>query len=45
MTWRDQIEARTNAANMSAMWKHLKLSEKDIVMTKNHYKHWQRETV
>ncbi len=29
MTWRDQIEARTNAANMSTVWKHLKLSEKD----------------
>ncbi len=29
MTWRDQIEARTNAANMSAVWKYLKLSEKD----------------
>ncbi len=28
MTWRDQIEARTNAANMTAVWKHLKLSEK-----------------
>ncbi len=29
MTWRDQIEARANAANMSAVWKHFKLSEKD----------------
>ncbi len=27
MTLRDQIEARTNAANTSAVWKHLKLSE------------------
>ncbi len=32
MTWRDQIEARTNAANVSAVWKYLKLSERD---TKN----------
>ncbi len=29
MTLRDQIEARTNAANTSAVWKHLKLSETD----------------
>ncbi len=29
MTWRDQIEARANAANLSAVWKHLKVSEKD----------------
>ncbi len=29
MTWRDQIEARTNAANVSAVWKYLKRSEKD----------------
>ncbi len=29
MTWRGQIEARTNAANTSAVWKYLKLSEKD----------------
>ncbi len=36
MTWRDQIEARTNAANVSAVWKYLKLSEKDA---KKHYKH------
>ncbi len=35
MTLRDQIEARTNAANTSAVWKHLKLSER----RKNHYKH------
>ncbi len=39
MTWRDQIEARTKAANILAVWKHLKLSEKD----RNH-KHRQRET-
>ncbi len=29
MTWRDQMEVCTNAANMLAMWKHLKLSKKD----------------
>ncbi len=29
MMWRDQIEACTNAANMSAVWKYLKVSEKD----------------
>ncbi len=29
MTLRDQIEARTNAANTSAVWKHLKLSERE----------------
>ncbi len=29
MMWRDQIEARTNAANTSEVWKYLKLSEKD----------------
>ncbi len=29
MTWRDQIEAHTNAADMLAVWKHLKLSKKD----------------
>ncbi len=29
MTWRDQTEARTNAANTLAVWKHLKGSEKD----------------
>ncbi len=28
MMWRDQIEARTNAANMSAMWKHLNCQRK-----------------
>ncbi len=27
MTWRDQTEARTNAANMSAVRKNLKLSK------------------
>ncbi len=29
MPWRDQIEACTNAANASAVWKYLKLSEND----------------
>ncbi len=29
MTLRNQIEARTNAANTSAVWKHLKLSERE----------------
>ncbi len=29
MMRRDQTEAHTNAANMTAVWKHLKLSEKD----------------
>ncbi len=29
MTLRDQIEARTNAANTSAVWKHLKLLERE----------------
>ncbi len=29
MTLRDQIEAHTNAANMFAVWKHLKLSERE----------------
>ncbi len=29
MTLRDQIEARTNAANTSAVWKHLKLYERE----------------
>ncbi len=29
MTLHDQIEACTNAANMSAVWKHLKLSERE----------------
>ncbi len=27
--WRDQIQARANAPNISAVWKHLKPSEKD----------------
>ncbi len=30
MTLRDQIEASTNAANTSAVWKHLKLSEREM---------------
>ncbi len=29
MTLRDQIEARTNAVNTSAVWKHLKRSESE----------------
>ncbi len=29
MTLHDQIEAHTNAANTSAVWKHLKLSERE----------------
>ncbi len=29
MPWRDQIEARANAETTSAVWKYLKLSEKD----------------
>ncbi len=29
MMWRDQIDLCTNAANVSAVWKYLKLSEKD----------------
>ncbi len=29
MTLRDQIEASSNAANTSAVWKHLKLSERE----------------
>ncbi len=29
MTLRDQIEAHTNAANTSAVWKHLKRSERE----------------
>ncbi len=37
MTLRNQIEARTNAANTSAAWKHLKLSERE--RRKHHYKH------
>ncbi len=46
MTLRDQIEASTNAANTSAVWKHLKLLERererdaDITSTR----HRQRET-
>ncbi len=43
MMWHDQIKARTNAANMSAVWKYLKLSEKDAkIITST--KHRQRET-
>ncbi len=29
MTWRNQIDLRTNAANVSTVWKYLKLSERD----------------
>ncbi len=38
MTLRDQIEARTNAANTSAVWKHLKLLERERERRKSHYK-------
>ncbi len=31
MTLRNQIKARTNVANTSAVWKHLKLSEKEML--------------
>ncbi len=45
MTLCDQIEASTNAANTSAVWKHLKQSERerdaDIITST---KHRQRET-
>ncbi len=37
MTLRYQIEASTYAANTSAVWKHLKLSERE--RRKHHYKH------
>ncbi len=43
MMWHDQIEARTNAANTSAVWKYLKLSEKDAKIITS-MKHRQRET-
>ncbi len=33
MTWCDQIEVRTNAADMSTVWKHLKRSEKNDIIT------------
>ncbi len=40
MTWRDQTEVRTNAAN--AVWKYLKLSETDAkIITSTKYR--QRE--
>ncbi len=42
MTWRDQIEARTNAANVSAEWKYLKRLKKDANITST--KHQQRAT-
>ncbi len=43
MMWRDQIEARTNVANTSAVWKYLKLSERDAkIITST--KHQQQET-
>ncbi len=41
MALRDEIEARTNAANTSAVWKYLKLTERDIITSMNL---WQRET-
>ncbi len=31
MTLRDQIEARTNAANTSVVWKHLKRPEREML--------------
>ncbi len=37
MRWHDQIEACTNAADVSAVWKYLKLYEKELYKT--HYKH------
>ncbi len=37
MTWHDQIEACTNAVDVSAVWKYLKLYEKELYKT--HYKH------
>ncbi len=39
MTFRDQIEASTNAANTSAVWKHLKLSERERERCRHNYKH------
>ncbi len=43
MTLRDQIETSTNAENTSAVWKHLKLSERDVdIITSS--KHRQQET-
>ncbi len=30
MTWQDQIEVCTNAADVSAAWKYLKLYEKEL---------------
>ncbi len=39
MTWRDQTEVRTNAANVSAVWKYLKLSETDAkIITSTKYR-------
>ncbi len=35
MTWHDQTVARTNAANVSEVWKYLKLSEKDTKLIKS----------
>ncbi len=35
MTLRDQIEARTNEANTSAVWKHLKLSTQTSLQARN----------
>ncbi len=37
MRWHDQVEACTNAADVSAVWKYLKLYEKELY--RNHYKH------
>ncbi len=44
MTWRNQIDSRTNAANVSAVWKYLKLSEKDAKIITS-MKHRLRETI
>ncbi len=37
MSWHNQIEACPNEANVSAVWKYLKLYKKDLY--RNHYKH------
>ncbi len=40
--WHNQIVACINAANVSAVWKHLKLSEKDTKLITS-TKHWLRD--
>ncbi len=42
MTWPDQIEVHTYAANVSAVWKYLKLSEKDakIITSADNKRDW-----